>query len=109
MIFSDPGSDKPILEAATLQCVHCGGHFPAKASVSNDVYGPEQAKQMANEGRTMRGFCMNCNGPVCGPDCSECVPVEQYLENIEHGREETFKPAFSSLSQAKMWLPPSAV
>ena len=109
MIFSDPGSDKPILEAMTLQCCHCGGHFPAKASVNNEVYGPEQAKQMATAGKTMRGFCMNCNGPVCGPSCADCLPVEAYLENMEHGRDPNFRPAFSSMSGAKMWLPPSAV
>lgn len=109
MIFSDPGSDAPILEVKTLRCCHCGGHFPANPSLSKDVFGPEEAKKRQAAGRTVRGFCQNCNGPVCGPDCAECVPVELYLENMEHGRDPNFKPAFSSLSGAKMWLPPSAV
>lgn len=86
----DPGADKPLLEQKMLQCVHCGGQFPHQ---------PGSGK--------IRGFCMNCNGPVCGPGCAECVPVEQYLSNLENGREANFKPVFSSLSGATMWLPPS--
>lgn len=105
MIFSDPGSDKPILEAACLQCVHCGGQFPAKPHLSSQVYGPAEAKKMQAAGRTMRGYCQNCDGPICSPECAECVPVEQYLENMERGVDPAFKPAFSSLSGAKMWLP----
>ena len=65
----DPNADKPLLEVATLQCCHCGGHFP---------YVP-------GSGRTM-GWCMNCSGYVCGPACSACVPFEQQLENLEAGR-----------------------
>lgn len=109
MIFGELGSDKPTLEAMTLACVHCGGHFPAKAAVNNEVYGAEQAVKMRDAGKTMRGFCMNCNGPICGPDCAECVPLEQFLENIEHGRDIDFKPVVSSTSKATMWFPPSAV
>ncbi len=73
--FSDPGSDRPLLEVATASCVHCGGAFPIQ---------PGSGK--------IRGFCMNCNGPVCGPGCAACVPVEQYLQNLECGRPESFKP-----------------
>lgn len=57
-----------IIEADTLQCVHCGAHWEVK---------PGSGK--------LRGFCSRCNGPVCGPKCSECVPAEQQLENIESG------------------------
>ena len=84
----DPGSDRPLLEQKMLQCCHCGGQFP---------HCPGSGK--------IRGFCMNCNGPVCGPGCAECVPTEQYLDNLERGREPNFKPVFSSLSGATMWLP----
>lgn len=81
--ISDPGADKPILEAKTLCCCHCGGHwFPQPGS-----------------GR-VRGWCMNCNGPVCGPGCAECVPVEQLLENYEKGRPENFRPIVVSVPWA---------
>lgn len=70
--FIDPGSDKPILEIKTLQCVHCGGHFPHQ---------PGSGK--------IRGFCMRCNGPICGPNCQECVPWEAYLEILEGTRNPT--------------------
>lgn len=84
VIISDPGADKPLDEIATLQCVHCGGHFPHRPG----------------SGIT-RGFCMNCNGPVCGKSCAKCVPEEQLLENIEKGRPEDFKP----VSVGTLWLP----
>jgi len=63
-----PGSDK-VQEFGTVQCVHCGGHFPIK---------PGSGK--------IRGFCMRCNGPICGPKCVKCVPEEAMLENMEAGR-----------------------
>jgi hypothetical protein len=71
----DPGSDKPLLEVASLQCVHCGCHW---------VPQPGSGK--------VRGFCTRCHGPVCGPGCAECVPTEQLLENLEAGRELHFRP-----------------
>ena len=75
IIVCDPGSDKPILEVATLQCCHCGGHwFPQPGS-----------------GR-VRGFCTRCMGPICGPGCAECVPEEQLLENLEKGRPANWRP-----------------
>lgn len=74
-IYIDPGADKPILEVATLQCVHCGCHWQASPG----------------SGR-IRGFCMNCNGPVCGPRCAECVPIDLQLENMEQGRDPLWKP-----------------
>jgi hypothetical protein len=73
-IFSDPGADRPLKEIATAQCVHCGGHFPI----------------CPNSG-IIRGYCQNCAGPVCGPSCADCVPVEQLLDNLEHGLPETFR------------------
>lgn len=84
--ITDPGSDKPLLEAGTLQCVHCGGHwFPQPGSGK------------------VRGFCMNCNGPVCGPACQVCVHAEQLLENIEKGRPLDFKPTVSAVPA--LWTP----
>jgi len=73
--WTDPGSDKPILEKRTVQCVHCGGHFI-----------PEPGS-----GR-VRGFCFQCAGPICGPGCVECVPTDVYLENLEKGRPPDFRP-----------------
>ena len=67
--ITDPGSDRPLVTAATVQCVHCGQHW----------------RPMPGSGR-VRGFCARCNGPVCGPSCAECIPAEQQLENIEAGR-----------------------
>jgi len=75
LIISDPGSDRPILETKTLQCVHCGRHWVPRPG----------------SGIT-RGYCLRCNGPVCGPGCAECVPAEQQLENIEGGRPLDFRP-----------------
>lgn len=70
IIINDPGADKPILEAKTLQCCHCGGHWVSQ---------PGSGK--------VRGFCMNCNGPVCGPKCAECVPLEKWLDEVEGTRK----------------------
>lgn len=75
IIVSEPGVDRAIDEYGTAQCVHCGGHFPIK---------PGSGK--------IRGFCSNCNGPICGPACAKCVPAEQEIENIEAGRPLDFRP-----------------
>ena len=75
LILSDPGSDKPVLTVGTLSCCHCGLHFVVQPG----------------SGRT-RGFCMNCNGPVCGPACAACVPTEQFLDNLEKGRPVDYRP-----------------
>lgn len=88
VLIMDPGSDKPILEAATVQCVHCGGHwFPQPGSGK------------------VRGFCTRCNGPICGPDCAACVPVEQLLENYEKFRPLDFRPTVVAITAAP---PPAA-
>jgi len=67
--ITNPGRDRPIATVPTLQCVHCGRHFPLSPG----------------SGR-IRGFCQRCNGPICGPGCAECVPQERQLENVEAGR-----------------------
>ena len=78
--YSDPGSDVPLLEVGTLQCVHCGCHWIP----------------MPGSGR-VRGFCMNCSGPICGPDCAECIPTELMIENMEKGRPLDFRPVMVSV------------
>jgi hypothetical protein len=84
--WSDPGADKPLLEIPTFRCVHCGGAFAIE---------PGSGK--------IRGFCTNCNGYVCGPGCKDCVPMEQLLENLEAGRELTFRPVVGNVP--KLWTP----
>lgn len=94
LIITDPGTDRPLLEVATLQCVHCGQHFeakPLKPAASLNIT-TEEAVIRSARGARIRGFCQNCNGPVCGPGCAVCVHVEQMLENIEQGRPLDYKP-----------------
>ena len=59
-------------EGATLSCCHC------------------QFTWVLQKGSgKVRGFCTSCMRPHCGgPNCWECVPIEQRLENIEAGRPE---------------------
>lgn len=53
--------------AHLLMCVHCRRHFLNKKI-------PGQS----------RGWCMNCNGPVCpNPQCDNCTPFEKWLESVE--------------------------
>ena len=52
--------------ADTLQCVHCQAHWvPMKGS------------------GIVRGFCMNCMGPVCGKKCATCTPIKKRIEQAE--------------------------
>ncbi len=68
------------IEANTLQCVHCGCHWQMKPGSGN-----------------VRGFCFKCNGPICGPKCVKCVPIEQQLENIEKGNSQEHRPIIVSV------------
>ena len=73
--------DSGIIEQDTLQCCHCGMHWAIQ---------PGSGK--------IRGTCMKCNGPVCGPKCSgKCVPMEQRLENMEQGMPVDFVPTRSGV------------
>lgn len=60
-----------VTEFDTLQCVHCGCHWIIKPG----------------SGR-LRGFCMNCAGPICGlQGCMQrCYPFEKQLDDAESGR-----------------------
>lgn len=65
----------------TVQCVHCGGHW---------IWQPGSGRR--------RGFCMRCNGFTCGAErCNACVPLEQWLENVEAGRPEDYRPIIASV------------
>ncbi len=72
IIVSDPGSDKVLVESPTLQCVHCQKHWVPRPGSGN-----------------VRGFCMRCNGPVCGLKCAECIPAEKQLEIMEGACDPT--------------------
>lgn len=74
IFVADPGGHELVAQD-TLQCCHCGGHFPVQ---------PGSGK--------IRGFCTSCMGPICGPGCAKCVPAEQQLENIEAGRPLDHRP-----------------
>jgi hypothetical protein len=64
----------------THMCVHCGRHFIPDPKISH--------------------WCGQCAGHVCHSDCTQaCVPMEQMLENIEHGRPLGFRPAVVSFAQ----------
>lgn len=67
--ITDPGRDRPLVEQPTLQCCHCGRHFVPRPGSGQ-----------------VRGWCLRCNRPVCGPACAACVPLEQQLANLEAGR-----------------------
>lgn len=77
--------DQPTIEGETVQCRHCGSHFPIS---------PGSGK--------IRGFCFNCNGPICGPDCQECIPYEKRLDMEDSGKSPT---AVSVATPSKLWLP----
>jgi hypothetical protein len=75
---------------STLQCVHCHRHWHSKLGLPAD---PDRPK-------VWRGYCMNCNGPICGPGCIECVPREKKLEIIEGTASLTAVSV-----PVKLWLP----
>lgn len=61
-----------------VMCAHCGRHWPWRVGASD-----------------IRGWCSKCNGFTCGPLCPaglECVPHEQFIENIENGRPLNHRP-----------------
>jgi hypothetical protein len=55
--------------ADTVMCVHCGKHWIS----------------LPGSGR-IRGWCFKCNGPFCGPDCTECYPLQKRLDDYEKGK-----------------------
>ena len=84
---SDSDTDRVISRTATLQCKHCGATWIASP-------GSER----------IRGWCMKCHGPVCGPRCGACVPFERQMDNIEAGRPEK-TPLPEMVSVGGLWLP----
>ena len=49
---------------------------------------------------TTWGFCHNCNGYVCGEKCKDCVPIEQWCDNLESGRPANYKPVRVAVQKA---------
>lgn len=89
----DPGSDKPLEVHKMVKCVHCGGQFILKPpKLIKETLTPLEAEARIREGKTVRGWCQNCAGYICGPGCVACVNEEQLLENIEKGRPMDYKP-----------------
>ena len=77
-IVTDRETGRVIVEADTRICVHCGMHFTPKATVWTPTA----------QARVKRGFCMRCNGPVCGLDrCLACIPRERRLDLAERGAD----------------------
>ncbi len=67
-----------------VQCVHCNSQFP-----NLKIPGKE------------RGWCMNCNGPVCpNRQCDECVPFEAWLDAVEKNLPPSQRPVRAAVSAA---------
>lgn len=70
-IYHDPSGEK---QADFIHCCHCGRAVLFASAVNEAV-----------KGRAQMSFCSRCNHPCCH-DCTECVPVERQIENMEAGR-----------------------
>lgn len=78
ILVSTPQDSDRVVTADTVACIHCGYNW---------VWQPGSGKR--------RGFCMKCNGLVCGrPACVQlgCVHREQLLDNIEAGKPLNHTP-----------------
>jgi hypothetical protein len=76
--------DTGTVRGETQQCVHCGAHW---------IVSPGSMR--------IRGYCVSCGGHFCGPQCAVCVPQEQMLENLEHGRPLTWRPTRAGVHQSR--------
>ena len=74
---------------------NCGGHFPTPS------FGTDKA---ARKNRIGRGFCMNCNGYICGEKCIVCKPLERWLEEMEGTKDPT--AVSIAVPNSSLWLPP---
>lgn len=74
LTFTPLDSDKKVT-VGTMCCAHCNRHW---------IYQPGSGRR--------RGWCGRCAAFTCGSDkCSKCVPIEQWLENVEGGKPEDFR------------------
>lgn len=74
-----------VFRGGMRHCAHCGGQFAAPSSekLVTQFVTPEQAKQLQLQQKVIRGWCYNCAGWICGPQCAECIPAERQLEILE--------------------------
>lgn len=78
VLIVTPCDHGPVQQMDTVSCGHCG-------YTSIWVAGSEK----------WWSKCLKCGELRCGKEScrnSECVPVEQWLENVEKGRREDFRP-----------------
>ncbi len=73
------------IEAETRQCVHCQFNWS---------YGDPHQEELYIGSPTRRGFCVRCQGWLCGRDCciqqqirltgntSDCIPFEDWNSRI---------------------------
>lgn len=88
---------KPLWEAATTTCVHCGAPFPMVRFDKDEA---------STRNRIGRGFCGNCDGFYCGPNCRECNGGwERMLEICEGTRNPTAVTVNVPRPQSRLLLP----
>jgi hypothetical protein len=84
--ITELGAGQPETRAGCFMCCHCGAHRPF------------------TPGQKQNGYCMNCDGYVCGPTCSgECKPLERWLEEQEGTRDPTAVKV--AVPESKLWVP----
>lgn len=69
----DAGSDV-VHEIDFVQCRHCGAHHPYRSTLDAHLRGEKRLN-----------WCARCAAPCCLA-CTECVPIDQQLANLEAGR-----------------------
>ncbi len=83
VVITTPLDGGPATIQDTVQCAHCQRH---------KIFNPE----------TFDGdwyFCGLCGNVACAdqkPCRDKCVPAEQWLENVEKGRPEDYRPIIVS-------------
>ncbi|MES2342318.1 MAG: hypothetical protein V4597_11615 [Pseudomonadota bacterium] len=89
ILVTTPYDSDKVTQSDTVQCCHCGATW---------VFIPGSGKT--------RGRCFLCNGFTCGPACpagTGCVPQDRYLQNMEEGRPDDYRPVV--VSTAGLILP----
>ena len=92
-----PADGSKELAAEFCACVHCQRIWHVGTAIGD---------MLAQ--KVEFGFCAKCNGITCPNEkCQTCVPVEQWLENVEAGRAETFRPTRIAVPQLPICSNPS--
>jgi len=75
LISRPPDSDK-VIECELIQCCHC-----------------QYSKPFAVGDELRWGYCGRCHNFHCPkPECLNCVPIRQWLENMHAGRDPYHRP-----------------